>query len=390
MENGNGELEFRRVRSGGVYRDALLRPALFVDRVQEIEHLASQLLEEPASKVGAKAFVQGPAGIGKTALISQFAHLHQAEFAGGISFLPPADLDTPAGATHAIEFISSRLDSQLPALVLVDEAADADPIALAVFLRALHDRQPLAKVILTSRMDLAMPEGCSTHRLSGLPDDALMTLTREVGGKGTNLDHLVPQLQGSPLLASVMAARARLGMNVNDFLAHLDSMTPSRLVGPDGRPLDPQGNPPAPVAEGLQAVNVDLVDCLKRDPDQVHALSPRQFEEFVAALYERHGFEVELTPGSRDNGVDLYAVRYEPFGRVLTIVECKRYAPDRPVGVELVRSLYGAIQDQGASVGVLATTSSFTAGARSLQKRHDFRLALQDWVALQDMLRDAG
>ncbi len=103
-------------------------------------------------------------------------------------------------------------------------------------------------------------------------------------------------------------------------------------------------------------------------------------------LYEKHGFEVELTPPSGDGGLDLYAVRYESYGKVLTIVECKRNAPDRPVGVELVRSLYGAVEDKGASIGVLATSSSFTAGAKSLQEKHKFRLALQDWFRLQDML----
>lgn len=56
------------------------------------------------------------------------------------------------------------------------------------------------------------------------------------------------------------------------------------------------------------------------------------------------------------------------------------------LGVEMVRSLRGAIDDHGASVGVLATTSSFTAGQKRFSSATAFGWRCQDWFDLQDML----
>jgi restriction system protein len=119
-------------------------------------------------------------------------------------------------------------------------------------------------------------------------------------------------------------------------------------------------------------------------------LRPRQLEELMAELYARQGFEVELTPETRDGGVDLYLVQHTAFGRLLTVVDCKRKRADRPVKVEVVRQMLGTIEETGASAGVLATTSRFTSGAVKLGKKYPFRLGLQDYFDLHSMLRRAA
>lgn len=53
------------------------------------------------------------------------------------------------------------------------------------------------------------------------------------------------------------------------------------------------------------------------------------------------------------------------WGGVLytTYFECKKYAPDRPVGVNVVRELYAVMERERVDKGVIVTTSHFTRGA---------------------------
>jgi transcriptional regulator with XRE-family HTH domain len=138
------------------------------------------------------------------------------------------------------------------------------------------------------------------------------------------------------------------------------------------------------------AVDDRLIQLLAAHPELMYELRSRRFEELMAALYEKEGFAVELTRQTRDEGVDLYLVRHTSFGRLLTVVDTKRYRPDRPVGVGIVRQLYGAVEDKKASAGVVATTSYFSHDAQSFQARVPFRLGLQDYRDLQIMLRQAA
>lgn len=161
------------------------------------------------------------------------------------------------------------------------------------------------------------------------------------------------------------------------------------ILGPDGRPLDRD-------SAGFQAVELSVKDTsdaliayFAKHPKAMYEMDPRAFEELVAELYDREGFEVELTRASKDGGVDIYAVQRAPFGTFLTVVDCKRYAPDNPIEVSLVRGMYGTVNDLDASMGVIATTSYFTHGAKQLQERRKHRLGLQDFMAVQDMLRRA-
>ena len=77
-------------------------------------------------------------------------------------------------------------------------------------------------------------------------------------------------------------------------------------------------------------------------------------------------------------GVDIFALRKDDFGSFLTIVECKKYARNRPVGVGIVRSMYGVLNVENASHGVIATTSTFTAGAKMMARQYQYQLSLKD------------
>ena len=111
----------------------------------------------------------------------------------------------------------------------------------------------------------------------------------------------------------------------------------------------------------------------------------------MAELYARQGFDVEELERQQthDEGVDLYLVRHTSFGRLLILVDAKRYRADRPVGVGVVRQLYGVVGAKNASAGVVTTTSFSGRDARAFQERVPFRLGLQDYRDLQMMLHQA-
>ncbi len=110
----------------------------------------------------------------------------------------------------------------------------------------------------------------------------------------------------------------------------------------------------------------------------MNELSPRKFEELVAYLMEKHGYEVELTQQSRDGGIDIFALKRDSFGSFLTIVDCKKYSVSNPIGVGLVRTMYGTLNVENASHGIIATTSRFTKDVRDLAGEYKYQLSLKD------------
>jgi restriction system protein len=117
-------------------------------------------------------------------------------------------------------------------------------------------------------------------------------------------------------------------------------------------------------------------------------LTPRKFEELVAELFRAKGYEVELTPATRDGGFDMRAFQRGSVGTFLTLIECKRYGPKRPVSVDVVRGLYGVTESKGATSGLIVTTSSFTKDAKSFQDQNKYRIQLADQAELQAWLQD--
>lgn len=92
----------------------------------------------------------------------------------------------------------------------------------------------------------------------------------------------------------------------------------------------------------------------------LYNLSPRQFERYVAGLFRRKGYQVEMRGGSGDHGVDL-ALHDLRTGR-RAIVQCKRY--QHTVGEELVRELYGTLLHELAFHAFLVTTADISDAAR--------------------------
>lgn len=152
----------------------------------------------------------------------------------------------------------------------------------------------------------------------------------------------------------------------NPSLGSAESSSPERV----GKQLVQQV--PADTLYSLKQVDfvpLTLLDRVLRDPEAMRSLSARDFERFIATLIDRLGFEdVILTPSSGDDGRDIIATKRVHGISIIFAFECKRYAPNNPVGPEIARALLGTITSAStrATAGVLVTTSYFSPATRKL------------------------
>lgn len=137
----------------------------------------------------------------------------------------------------------------------------------------------------------------------------------------------------------------------------------------------------------------DMIVELAKNPKGLYQISPRTFEEIIAYIFSKNGFSVELTKQSRDGGRDIIAIRSDLGIPSKYIIECKRYSYDNPVGVGLVRNLYGVQMQEGANKSVLATTSRFTSNAKefaSAKNTTQWGMDLKDFDDICNWLNDSS
>lgn len=178
-------------------------------------------------------------------------------------------------------------------------------------------------------------------------------------------------------------AMSELMSRVNAGIASATFLGELQLTDADSEGDSPDGDLPS-VAESrlveivpaealgdlkrVEFAPVVLLDRALRNPDIMRLLQARQFEGFIAALIDQLGFEdVILTPRSGDEGRDVLATKRIHGIPIMFAFECKRYAPQNPIGPDIARALLGTIAHgrTRASKGVLVTTSYFTPSARN-------------------------
>lgn len=94
------------------------------------------------------------------------------------------------------------------------------------------------------------------------------------------------------------------------------------------------------------------------------------FEYFVRELFDKmfnvNGGEVKVTQASHDGGVDAIAFDDDPIRGGKFVIQAKRY--NNVVPVSAVRDLYGTMIHEGATKGILVTTSTYGKDAYDFAK----------------------
>lgn len=95
------------------------------------------------------------------------------------------------------------------------------------------------------------------------------------------------------------------------------------------------------------------------------AMDWEEFEHLVREVFDREfrtrGGEVKITQVSSDGGVDAVAFDPDPITGGKIVIQAKRYTNTVTVGA--VRDLYGTVMNEGASKGILVTTTDFGSDA---------------------------
>ena len=131
------------------------------------------------------------------------------------------------------------------------------------------------------------------------------------------------------------------------------------------------------IIEDFADIYAELYQYFQARPDRLYSLHHREFEILLYRVFQSLGYESELGPGVGDGGVDVKLLQRSPLGDTLAYVQAKRYAPNRPIGLEAVQALRGAVANDGADLGIFVTTSRYLQGAQNFAHRSSGILELK-------------
>lgn len=129
---------------------------------------------------------------------------------------------------------------------------------------------------------------------------------------------------------------------------------------------------------------------LAEHPEEIYRnLSPREFEEFMAQLYNKLGYNVELTQTTRDGGKDIILRKPDVLGNMIYYVECKRYKEKNKVGLDVVQRLTGIVETDKVNGGIIATTSYLSPSAERwiIENRYNYKIQMHNFKTIQNMLK---
>lgn len=129
-----------------------------------------------------------------------------------------------------------------------------------------------------------------------------------------------------------------------DVSPHPDELIPVEPVMPfdmaDPRAVDP----------------VDVISSVDKCPNLLE-LKPKEFEAFIQNLFTKMGFDTQLFRASGDGGVDCVAYDPHPISGGKFLIQAKLYT--KTVEPTHVRDLWGTVQHEEATKGIMITTSDY-------------------------------
>jgi tetratricopeptide (TPR) repeat protein len=216
-------------------------PRVFVGREPELRLLTESLDGMRARDEVPVAVVEGAAGMGKSSLVTRWAHDHASEFLDGQLF---ADLgggrDTSMlavlhGFLHALGVEPAALPQELgpaaasyrsvlaqrPVLVVLENVASAEQVLPFI------PGTTAGALVVTSRVRLTGPEmnGVAAIHLDELPDAEAVRLLRTYLGEDARrepVEALAGRCAGLPLALAIVAARAVEDQDLAGLVAEFD------------------------------------------------------------------------------------------------------------------------------------------------------------------------
>ncbi len=134
--------------------------------------------------------------------------------------------------------------------------------------------------------------------------------------------------------------------------------------------------------------SLSLIFRLFRDKIDLDRLHWRELEKIVAEALTIEGWQVDLQPGTKDGGADLFALKEDPrLGCIKSVWQAKSYGKNHKVGVGIIRELAEVRNETHSTKGVIITTSYLTQGALAKIEKDRFALEkyerpdLEQWLS---------
>jgi restriction system protein len=105
---------------------------------------------------------------------------------------------------------------------------------------------------------------------------------------------------------------------------------------------------------------IDVISSLDQRPNLLD-LTPKAFESFIQNLFTQMGYDTDQFRSSGDGGIDCMAFKRDPVAPMKIAVQAKLYT--KTVQPTHIRDLYGTMQHEGATLGIMITTSGYGPGS---------------------------
>lgn len=343
-------------------------------RYEELEMLKIYFEDYKKSVV----LVEGPTGIGKSYLARQYAEMNKLTY---------SDIVTWDGYN-----IPRNLNLSSNTLLIIDNADKMESVTLDL-IRSVNRN---INVIVTLRDSTKLKsEDYPCINLSGFSMGVFNKLIKDSIKSNLKIDNALLEFyfertHGNPrLLMELIYLMRQLKLTSVDKLIYESAIIDDREI------VIPEKKIETPTLFGIKNdvsnINEQLMKYIAENPTYMHELTSRDFEEMMAKLFAKMGYSVELTKKTRDGGKDIYIAKKNEIGKFLFLVECKKYAPNNPVGVDVVRNLYGVMgmEERKPTGGIIATTSHFTRDAQQqiIESNLEHRISLHDYDYISGLLK---
>jgi len=139
----------------------------------------------------------------------------------------------------------------------------------------------------------------------------------------------------------------------------------------------------------IMPANDKIFAYLAEHPEELNNCTSREFEKFMAGLYNKLGYKTELTKATRDGGKDIILRKPDILGDMIFYVECKQHNEKNKVGIDIVQRFTGVIEMDKVNGGIIATTSFFSKDAKDwiIEKDLNYKIQMHDFNTIKHMLK---
>jgi restriction endonuclease Mrr len=128
-----------------------------------------------------------------------------------------------------------------------------------------------------------------------------------------------------------------------------------------------------------------------RKGDSLDVLNWHGFEKLIAELLASDGWNVSPRRRTKDDGIDIVSIKEDKkLGFSKVVWQIKKYKKSNPVGINIIRELYGSVSEHRASKGVIVTSSRLTKGALELIRKHKYIMFGLDGSDVEGWIYEQG